>query len=144
MTRSKFSSVLTILSGASIIFSVGGCAAKTLSGSSGTDKEAGKFFDAASVKEQTVYFEKVKDHFQQIGRPLNDDEVKQHTAAIFIISVPIPADVFVGGNFMGKTNASQLYFKPGKQEVVFKKGDTESTKELDLTPGKNLSIVVKF
>jgi hypothetical protein len=126
-----------------VSFLAAGCA-KTISGSSATTTENGKYFIAGSEKQQQAYFEKVKEHFQQIGRPINDDEVKQFTASIFIISVPAAADVYDDTTFMGKTNSGQLYFTPGKHRVVLRKGDQQKSKVLDFAEGKNLSIVVKL
>jgi len=125
-----------------ISFMAAGCA-KTISGSSATTAENGKYFIAGSEKQQQAYFEKVKEHFQQIGRPLNDDEVKRHTASIFILTVPPMADVYDDTTFMGKTNG-QLYFTPGKHRVVLRKGGQQKSKVLDFAEGKNLSIVVKL
>jgi len=120
-----------------------GCA-KTISGSSATSAENGKYFTADSKKDQQAYFEKVRGHFQQIGRPLNDNDVKQYTAAIFIVTIPPAADVYDDTTYMGKTNSGQLYFTPGKHRVVLRKGDQQKSKVLDFSEGKNLSIVVKL
>lgn len=144
MRNMKSCLLLGVLAGAAITFSVTDCA-RTISGRSCGEDESGKFFNAASEKDQAAYFERVRGHFQQIGRAMNDDQVKQHTAAVFILTVPPTADVYDdSGNFMGKTNGSQLYFTPGKHQLVFKKGAQESKKEVEFTPGKNMSIVVKF
>ena len=123
--------------------SVAGCA-KTISGSSATTAEKTKYFTADSKKDQQAYFEKVKGHFQQIGRPLGEDDVKQYTAAIFIATIPPAADVYDDTTYMGKTNSGQLYFTPGKHKVVLKKGDQQKSKVLEFSEGKNLSIVVKL
>jgi hypothetical protein len=121
-----------------------GCA-KTISGGSPTTaQEKGRYFTVSSENEQTIYFEKVKKHFQEIGRQISESEVRQYTASIFILSVPPAAEVFDEGSFVGKTNASQLYFKPGRHQITIKKGDRENQKELELVEGKNLSIVVKL
>lgn len=138
-----FSMVTCVAAGVSISFSLGSCA-KTISGSSAKTAENGKYYSAGSGKEQQAYFEKVKEHFLQIGRPLKEDEVKQYTAAIFIVTIPPAADVFDDTAYMGKTNSGQLYFTPGKHKVVLKKGDQEKSNVLDFSEGKNLSVVVKF
>ena len=132
-----------VVAGLLVSFIAAGCA-KTISGSSATTTENVKYFSAGSEKQQQAYFEKVKEHFQQIGRPLNDEEVKQFTASIFIITFPPMADVFDDTIYMGKTNTGQLYFTPGKHKVVLKKGDQQKSKVLDFAEGNNLSIVVKL
>jgi hypothetical protein len=126
------------------VLSVAGCAAKTISGSSATTAEKGRYFTAGSQKEQKAYFEKVKGHFEQIGRPLNEEQVKQHTASIYIATIPPAADVYDDTTYMGKTNSGQLYFTPGKHKVVLKKGDQQKSKVLEFSEGNNLSIVVKL
>jgi hypothetical protein len=132
-----------VAAGLFVSFIAAGCA-RTIGGSSATIIDNGKCFSADSAEQQQAYFEKVKGHFQQIGRPLNDDEVKQHTASIFIISIPSSADVYEGSNYMGRANTGQLYFMPGKHELVFIKAGKQSRKILDLAEGRNLSIVVKL
>jgi hypothetical protein len=123
--------------------SVAGCA-KTISGSSVKTAENGKYFSADSKKDQQAYFDKVKVHFQQIGRPLGDDEVKRYTASIFIATIPPAADVYDDTTYMGKANSGQLYFIPGKRRVVLKKGQQQKSNVLDFTEGQNLSVVVKL
>lgn len=120
-----------------------GCA-KTLSGNSAKTVENGKYFIAGSEKDQKAYFEKVKEHFQEIGRPLNEEQVKQHTASIFIVTIPPAADVFDDTTYMGKTNNGQLYFTPGKHRITLKKGDQQKSNVVELAEGQNRSIVVKL
>jgi hypothetical protein len=137
-----FQAATCITAGSLIILFAGNCA-KTISGSSANTVQNGQYFNAASEKEQAAYFEKVKGHFQQIGRPLNDDQVRQHTASIFIVTIPPAADVYDDTIYMGKANG-QLYFTPGKHRVILRKGDQQKSNVLDFTEGKNLSIVVKL
>ena len=138
-----FQGATVITAGIFVISFMGGCA-KTISGSSANTAQNGQYFNAASEKDQAAYFEKVKGHFQQIGRPLNDDQVRQHTASIYIVTIPPAADVYDDTTYMGKTNTGQLYFTPGKHKVVLRKGDQQKSNVLDFTEGKNLSIVVKL
>jgi hypothetical protein len=125
------------------LLSVAGCA-KTISGSSAMAAENGKYFNADSKKDQQAYFDKVKGHFQQIGRSLGDDEVKRYTASIFIATIPPAADVYDDTTYVGKANNGQLYFTPGKHRVVLKKDGQQKSNVIDLTEGKNLSVVVKL
>jgi hypothetical protein len=134
--------VMRVAAGVLISLSVASCA-KTISGSSSKTAENGKYFTAGSAKEQQAYFERVKGHFQQIGRPLSNEEVKQHTAAIFIATIPPAVDVYDDTTYMGKTNG-QLYFTPGKHRVILRNGDQQRSKVIDFAEGKNLSVVVKF
>lgn len=136
--------VASFYAGIAVAVSLSGCAKTICGGSQTTAQEKGKYYTASSEKEQTIYFEKVRKHFQEIGRQVSESEVRQYTASIFILSVPPAAEVFEDGTFMGRTNASQLYFKPGKHQITLKKGDQENRKDLDLVEGKNLSIVVKL
>ena len=142
------SGLVKAIAGFSVVLAISwsliGCA-KTICGSSrSTAQEKGRYYTASSEQDRTIYFEKVKKHFQELGRQIDENELHQYTASIFILSVPPAVEVYDNGNYMGKTNASQLYFKPGKREIVFKKGDQENKKEIELVEGKNLSIVVKF
>jgi len=146
MRRTKMIGVATGVTaaiGVIISFSVCNCA-KTIAGSSANTAENGKYFTAGSEKDQQAYFEKVKGHFQQIGRPLNDDQVRQHTASIFIVTIPPSADVYDDTTYMGKANSGQLYFTPGKHRVVLRKGAQQKSNVLNFAEGKNLSIVVKL
>jgi hypothetical protein len=132
-----------VAAGLSVIVLGAGCA-RTISGSSAATAEKGSYFNAGSEKDQQAYFEKVKSHFQQIGLQLNDDQVRQRTASIYIVTIPPSADVYDDTTFMGKSNSGQLYFTPGKHRVVLRKGDQQKSAVLDFAEGKNLSIVVKL
>lgn len=138
-----YQAVMVIIVGGFIISFIDSCA-KTISGSSTNTTQDVKYYNAASEKEQAAYFEKVKGHFQQIGRPLNDDQVRQHTASIFIVTIPPSADVYDDTAYMGKSNNGQLYFTPGKHRVVLRKGAQQKSNVVDFSEGKNLSIVVKL
>jgi hypothetical protein len=137
-----FQAAMVITVGSFIISFIGSCA-KTISGSSANTAQNCKYYNAASEKEQAAYFEKVKGHFQQIGRPLNDDQVRQHTASIFIVTIPPAAEVYDDTTYMGKANG-QLYFTPGKHKIVLRKGAQQKSNVVDFSEGKNLSIVVKL
>jgi hypothetical protein len=121
-----------------------GCSG-TISGCSVNTVETGTYYSAAGTeKERSAYFDRVRGHFQQIGRSLKEDEVRQYTASISIITIPACAEVYIGSVFMGKANTGPLYFTPGRHELVFMKSGRQSRKTFDLVEGKNLSIVVKL
>jgi hypothetical protein len=136
--------VLYAAAGVIVLISAAGCA-RTISGRSLITEQTGRFYSStASEKEQAAYFEKVKSHFQKIGRPLNEGEEKRYTASIFIITIPASADIYIGSDYIGSANSGPLYFVPGKHELVFNKAGKQSRKTLDLVEGKNLSVVVKL
>ena len=65
------------------------------------------------------------------------DTTIQHTATIFISSVPPNADVYMDGKFIGKTNVSKLNVLSGTHELKFVKGNQQNVEKMTFNPGDN-------
>ncbi len=65
-------------------------------------------------------------------------------ARVFISSIPPGAQVFMDGQYVGKTNEVELDVRSGTHTMRFKKGAKEHTEEMTFEPGKNSARHVTF
>ncbi len=67
-----------------------------------------------------------------------------YTAQIFIASLPPVADVYMDGEYVGKTNISKMNVKPGAHNMKFVKGGKAREVEMDFKEGINKSKFVNI
>jgi len=131
-----------------ILFSIACITALSIVGLSGCFSSARQqsgdksvtYYIPDSSADNEIYFNNVAKHFQEIGKPREKSEAMQLTAAVFIASLPPVAEVYENSEYVGKTNVSLLYFKPGTHTLVFKYGSDEWKDEVTLASGRNRSI----
>jgi hypothetical protein len=74
---------------------------------------------------------------------MSDDDLHDYTATRHITSIPPGAEVYVGTQYMGRTNHGDLYFKTGQYVVNFRINGDEWTEILSFVDGNNAELLVR-
>jgi hypothetical protein len=88
------------------------------------------------------YYTEAKAYFEKIGLNLTNEEIKKYKSTIFIATVPAECDIFEGTVFIGKSNVSQIFLKPGKNKLILKKGDLRKEQTIEVKEGDNSSELI--
>ena len=86
----------------------------------------------------------IKEPSQNSGGVALHSGEEGYTAQIFIASLPPVADVYMDGEYVGKTNISKMNVKPGAHKMKFVKGGKAREVEMDFKEGINKSKFVNI
>lgn len=86
----------------------------------------------------------IKEPSPNTGGVAVHSEQEGYTAKIFIASIPPVADVYMDGEYVGKTNVTRLNVKPGTHRMKFVKDRKAREVEMDFTEGINKSKFVNI
>ncbi|NLE01321.1 MAG: hypothetical protein GX640_15755 [Fibrobacter sp.] len=96
--------------------------------------------DISDAKEN--YFKNVMEYLKSIGKHSSKKDAYEYTGSILLVSFPPLAEVYVDSSFVGVTNRSALYFKPGRYLLHIRKGFQYAEQEVTIIPGENESISI--
>jgi hypothetical protein len=90
------------------------------------------------------YFQKVMAHYRLLGKELTLSEVTEYTASVKITTFPPIAALYDDSSFVGLSNLSTLYFKPGRYVLQIYKGKQSTSLDITLNQGKNELAIVRL